>query len=120
VSGNGRRHGARTWRRCEARCTGGQVVEIWEYESDDHDRHISAIHCGLWSPAEALRHVAHARDVLDRHQPGQAYGKYPEIVQQCVECAGLCHSETGMNCGQPDAPWPCDEIVSLGKAWGVE
>jgi hypothetical protein len=104
----------------EAAALAAQVVEIWEYESDDHDRHISAIHCGLWSPTEALRHVAHARDVLDRHQPGQAYGKYPEIVQQCVECAGLCHSETGMNCGQPDAPWPCDEIVSLGKAWGVE
>jgi hypothetical protein len=84
----------------EAAALAAQVVEIWEYESDDHDRHISAIHCGLWSPAEALRHVAHARDVLDRHQP-----RWDDRPNDECDC---------------DALFPCPEIVSLGKAWGVE
>lgn len=52
-------------------------------------------HFALWPPAVALRHVKHARKVLDRHR---------EYVDQCTGCGRV---------------WPCPDVLDLASAWGV-
>jgi len=32
---------------------------------------------------------------------------------QCVHCARLCHSTSGLSCESPDAPWPCPTVLLL-------
>ena len=66
-------------------------------------------------PAHALRQIAHARDVLERHESA--------VMDTCLYLGEVC-----IGCGvggedaYPNTPNPddCPEVASLATAWGIE
>ena len=58
--------------------------------------------------------------VLERHKPISDW----DDILICGRCAALCHSESGLNCHNPDGAFPCldylDVTTHLDKVMGVE
>lgn len=67
----------------------------------------------LWDPAQELADVEATRRILDLHQP-TSHPDHPGAIV-CEHCNDLCHSETGLMCDSPDAPYPCLTVRLL--AW---
>jgi hypothetical protein len=97
------------------------TVEIGPLEDDlvCNDSGVSR-HIVNWDPARVLAEVAAKRRILDLHEPvpsGYSEGRWSSGSQhgelQCSHCAGLCHSGSGLNCENPDAPWPCPTVRIL-------
>lgn len=84
----------------------GRII-VW-----DAPARISA-HIARWEPTRVLREVETKRRLLAGHEPCETYLG----VRQCGACADMCHSETGIGCDYPDAPWPCDNVRLLAAPY---
>lgn len=74
-------------------------------------------HFRAHDPTAVLRQVEGYRRVLTRHEPVDAY---PSGAVKCEYCASLCHSLSGLQCDNPDAPWPCDDIRDLAYSLNID
>jgi hypothetical protein len=94
----------------EAMCVPESQARDWA--DGDYD------HYGLNIAGRALlAHIAADRKLLALHAPGPVGRACPA---QCGYCANLCQSDSGLSCDRPDAPFPCDNVVILAEAYGIE
>jgi rubrerythrin len=74
-----------------------------------------------------LADIAAKRRIVARHEPELVQvlrtivdGKWlDEKAWECIYCAGLCHSQTGLYCADDglDAPYPCPDIKDLASVY---
>ena len=58
--------------------------------------------------------VAAVQAVLAQHKCVESWRSG---VYQCGHCAELCHSTSGLGCGDPiDAVWPCPTVLAIRAA----
>jgi hypothetical protein len=75
--------------------------------------HAVAAHIATWDPARVLAEVKAKRAILDLHTP---YMNRKGDVQ-CDHCMQLCHSESGLGCDDPDAPYPCETVTLTAQPY---
>jgi hypothetical protein len=63
------------------------------------------------APRAILRDTAATRALLELHTPREA--DWHPGVWICNHCDSLCHSQSGLYCGNPDAVYPCETIRAL-------
>jgi Family of unknown function (DUF6221) len=101
--------------------TGLVLVEFSRARLDEAERASGEVHrqgcrslvedrpCDCGYPVYVLADIAAKRRILDLH----ALQNDERGRAQCAYCARLCHSNSGLWCGEPDAPYPCETVRIL-------